>query len=140
MRITIKEKQLSKKEVEEVVAKYKDLVYRIVLSKTKNHDKIERLLSCGFEGLIMAARRFDKSKNIKFITFAYHYVDGYVRLELKDKKRADKYTTTVDYDWDIVLDYRKRKRRNIEQKEVWEIFKTVLNEHWYVILYDDYIN
>lgn len=45
--------------------------------------EIEDLVQAGFEGLVKAARRFDPQRQIKFSTFASHYIAGEIRHEVR---------------------------------------------------------
>lgn len=45
--------------------------------------EIDDLVQAGFEGLVKAARRFDPQRQVKFSTFASHYIAGEIRHEIR---------------------------------------------------------
>ena len=136
-----KERRLSKEKLNTVVTKYKRLVWKLALAKARTDDDLDALLSYGFEGLIQAARRFDKSKNVKFITFAYRcvwgFIGGAVRSRAIVRKHKEKICKCPVKD---VIDCRKPAKRSIEQKEVWAVLKGCVDEREYAMLYDCFVN
>lgn len=69
--------------------------------------EIEDLVQAGFEGLLKAARRFDPRRQIKFSTFASHYIAGEIRHEVR------RYSCTSLPGW--VAELRSRVYRAIEE-------------------------
>ncbi len=61
-------------EIKEVILNNSNLIYSIA-SKFKGHD-IDDLFQVGCIGMIEAYRNFDKSKNVKFTTYAYPFILG----------------------------------------------------------------
>lgn len=51
---------------------------------------IEDLKQSGYEGLIKAAKRYDPSRQIRFSTFASHYIMGEIRHEINREARFDR--------------------------------------------------
>ena len=51
---------------------------------------IDDLKQSGYEGLIKAAKKFDPSKQVRFSTYATHYIMGEIRHEINREKRFDK--------------------------------------------------
>lgn len=59
-------------------------------------------------GLIEAARRFDENKGVKFITFAYQWIDGYLLKSIRDDKwflsnRQNRFTASAPVSLDNIL-------------------------------------
>lgn len=48
------------------------------------------LIQAGYEGLLKALKRFDREKNIQFITFAVHYISGEMRHYLRSEASFDR--------------------------------------------------
>ncbi len=56
--------------------------YRLVPPKKRGMIRLDELISAGNEALVIAAQKFDQGKNIKFITYAYQWIDRAIRREL----------------------------------------------------------
>lgn len=72
-----------------VVVKYANLVHYSSNKRRKYAQSIgftyDDLVSEGFIGLLKAFDKFDESRDIKFATFAYHYVFGEIRKSYRDR-------------------------------------------------------
>ncbi len=55
--------------------------------------EVEDLIQAGFEGLLKAAHRFDPRRQVKFSTFASHYIAGEIRHEIR------RYTSASQPGW-----------------------------------------
>jgi len=53
------------------------------MSKTRD---VDGLVQDGMNGLAEAIKRFDTSKNVKFITFAYFWIRKYILLNFDQRK------------------------------------------------------
>ncbi|KUO50595.1 MAG: hypothetical protein APF76_08075 [Desulfitibacter sp. BRH_c19] len=72
---------------------------------------IEDLVQSGYEGLIKAAKRYDPTRQVKFSTFASHYIMGEIRHEIS---REAKYDRT---DWIIKIQVRVRNAEDQLRQE-----------------------
>lgn len=100
-----------------IVVKYNDLVYQVAnrLSRDDFHFR-EDLVQEGFIGLIEAFDRFDSSKDVKFITYAYRYVQGFVARGF-DKR-------TLIHTPAVVI----RTAWKIQRSDLWELSDSELAE------------
>lgn len=48
------------------------------------------LIQSGFEGLLKAVRRFEPERGVKFSTFAYHYIAGEIRHQIRKEMRYER--------------------------------------------------
>lgn len=63
----------------------------------KHKYQYDDLFQIGCVGLMMAIKRYDVSKNAKFSTYAYVFIDGYILKSIRDDKwymgkREERYT------------------------------------------------
>lgn len=66
--------------VETVITKYERLVYKLATRYCGNdYHHMYDLAQVGFIGLVESFKRFDDKSDIKFITYAYKYIRGYMR-------------------------------------------------------------
>lgn len=72
-------------ELDEVVKQNSNLVYSICSKYTNYADK-EDLYQEGVIGLINAYKNFDKTKNVKFSTYAFPYVVGEINKYVRENK------------------------------------------------------
>lgn len=83
------------------VQDYIGLVHNITnkrFKQFKHKYSYEDLFQNGCVGLMIAAKKFDESKNIKFTTFAYINIDYYILRQIRDDKwfmgnRQDRFTS-----------------------------------------------
>ena len=73
---------------EQLVEKYKPLVYRIVHKFRFTPDQFEDLVQVGSMGLVLAVRRFDTSLNFRFSTYAWQTIQGEIQRYFRDKTWA----------------------------------------------------
>lgn len=73
---------------EELVEKYRPLVYRIVHSFRKNADQFDDLVQVGTVGLVLAIRRFDLEQGFRFSTYAWQTIHGEIQRYFRDKTWA----------------------------------------------------
>jgi RNA polymerase sigma-B factor len=73
---------------EELVEKYRPLVYRIVHKFRKNADQFDDLVQVGTVGLVLAIRRFDLEFNFRFSTYAWQTIHGEIQRYFRDKTWA----------------------------------------------------
>lgn len=91
---------LSRKEEQELIKQYKDdrdtlnhllimhnlrLVFNIAKKYKSKTNDFDGLVQSGFNGLAEAAKRFDITKNIKFVTYAFIWVRKYVLASFYEK-------------------------------------------------------
>ena len=69
----------------ELIRENKNLIYSIISYFPNFHSK-EDLFQVGCIGLIKAYKKFDKSLNIKFSTYAYSYIMGEIQKYVRDDK------------------------------------------------------
>lgn len=74
--------------LEVVIQQYQRLVYSIVSKYYKNSSNIslDDLKQVGMMGLVLAAQRYDPSKNTRFSTFATHTIHGEIMRYFRDKQ------------------------------------------------------
>lgn len=53
---------------------------------------LEDLVQAGNEGLILAANKYNPTKNVKFMTYASHWINGEIRKEIEIQRTSIKYT------------------------------------------------
>lgn len=93
--------RLSSKEQEELVLKNQRLVYHFVNRLgINNPNDYEDMVSIGTIGLIKAAATFDKSKKIKFATYASHCINNELFMHLRREK---KYINDISLDEVIAI-------------------------------------
>jgi len=73
---------------EELVEKYRALVYRIVHKFKRNQDQFDDLVQVGTTGLLLAIRRFDLEKEFRFSTYAWQTINGEIQRYFRDKTWA----------------------------------------------------
>jgi RNA polymerase sigma-B factor len=73
---------------EELVDKYRPLVYRIVHSFSHGPDQFEDLVQVGTVGLVLAIRRFDLETGFRFSTYAWQTIRGEIQRYFRDKTWA----------------------------------------------------
>lgn len=66
--------------IETIIEKYESLVHKVALSLSPSdyHHRCD-LVQVGYIGLMESFKRFDVNSDVKFISFAYKYVRGYMR-------------------------------------------------------------
>ena len=69
---------------ESLIEKNINLVHLFVNKLNYGYVDREDLFQAGLMGLYEAAKRFDKTKNIKFSTFASYYIIGEIKKELRE--------------------------------------------------------
>jgi len=75
-------------EPEQVVREFAPLVYKIARNLARRTvDPVEDLVQVGMIGLLEAQRRFDKTQNASFKTYATHFITGHIRHYLRDKQQ-----------------------------------------------------
>ena len=79
----LKDRQ-SKEVREEVVRRYKDMVFQIanILGRNKKGENYMDLVQTGYAALLHAFDKFDTANNVKFITYAYKVVKGVMMTEI----------------------------------------------------------
>lgn len=103
---------LSKKQEQALIEKYKDdrdtlnnllimhnakVVFNIAKKYKSKTDDFDSLIHDGFVGLAEAAKRFDITKNIKFLTYAYIWVRKYILAGFYAKNiEVDKASISLD--------------------------------------------
>lgn len=61
------------------IYKYKNLVWHCIEDmQVPDHCERDDLVQQGYLGLLEAEKRFNPDKGVKFITYAYYYVKGYI--------------------------------------------------------------
>ena len=75
---------------DEVVMQYSNLVESIGRRFMGSCEPLEDLIQEGFIGLIASVDKYDASKNVKFSTYATHFVVGQVKHYLRDKGKIIK--------------------------------------------------
>ena len=78
--------RLISKEQEELILKNRKLVYYLVNKLKINNSDYEDIVSIGTIGLIKAATTFDKSKNIKFATYATRCINNEIFMHFRKEK------------------------------------------------------
>lgn len=73
---------------EQIVEKFKPLVYRIVHKFKYQPDQFDDLVQVGTYGLLLAARRFDLEYNYRFSTYAWQTIQGEIQRYFRDKTWA----------------------------------------------------
>jgi RNA polymerase sigma-B factor len=73
---------------EELVERYRNLVYRIVHRFHFAPDQFEDLVQVGTFGLLQAIRRFDPEMNFRFSTYAWQTVQGEIQRYFRDRTWA----------------------------------------------------
>jgi len=68
-----------------IVDQFRPLVEKLARHYIPTGIPLDDLMQEGFIGLLHAIERFDASKNIKFITYASHCIDGRLRHFLRDR-------------------------------------------------------
>lgn len=91
---------LTKKQEQELIFQYKDdpdtlqslliqrnirLVFNIAKKYASTSIDFDEMIGRGFQGLCIAARKFDPKRNIKFITYATPWIFKYIVNEYSDK-------------------------------------------------------
>lgn len=88
------------------VEDYIPLVNKITAKRYKqfsNKYLYEDLFQIGCLGLVTAAKRFNESKETKFLNYAYMWVDGYILRTIRDdrwflsKNRKERFTTSTPF-------------------------------------------
>lgn len=86
----IPDNDLSDKERNELVLTCENLVWKVALKfkyiAIKYGVEIERLVSAGQMGLVSASRRWQPSRNVKFVAYAYSWVQCFVRREIYEQR------------------------------------------------------
>lgn len=94
------------------VEDYMNLVHAIVNKRYKQFKhkyEYEDLFQIGCLGLTTATKRFDKSKDVKFITYAYMWIDGYLLKHIRDDKwylgrnKTERFTGPAPISLDMVI-------------------------------------
>lgn len=62
-----------------ILSKYTPLIIKISKKFSGRDCEVEDLMQEGYYGLLKAIDKFDESKNIKFITYAYYWIYKYIR-------------------------------------------------------------
>lgn len=71
--------------MQEIIERNKNLIYSIA-RYFENYSNKEDLFQAGCIGMILAYKNYDKTKNVKFTTYAYHYILGEMKkLIMEDK-------------------------------------------------------
>lgn len=73
---------------EELVAKYRNLVYRIVHRFRYPPDMFEDLVQVGSFGLLQGIRRFEPALNNRFSTYAWQTIQGEIQRYFRDRTWA----------------------------------------------------
>ncbi len=75
-------------DLEVIIVKYERLVYAIAAKYQKNANNLnfDDLKQVGLMGLVLAAQRYDPSKNTRFSTYATHTVHGELLRYFRDKQ------------------------------------------------------
>jgi RNA polymerase sigma-B factor len=73
---------------DQLVEKYRPLVYRIVHRFRYSPDQFEDLVQAGTVGLLLAIRRFDLAFNFRFSTYAWQTIQGEIQRYFRDKTWA----------------------------------------------------
>ena len=71
--------------VEDVIEENRNLIYS-VCSKYQGYTDIEDLYQVGVIGLIKAYKNYDKTKEVKFSTYAYSYIIGEISNYVRENK------------------------------------------------------
>lgn len=71
--------------MQEIIEQNKNLIYSIA-KYFENYSNKEDLYQAGCIGMILAYKNYDQTKNVKFTTYAYHYILGEMKkLIMEDK-------------------------------------------------------
>lgn len=62
---------------EEIISRYKRLVYSIAIKKAYGHE-VDDLVQSGFEGLMRAIEKFEPDKGASFPTYANFWIQSYI--------------------------------------------------------------
>lgn len=83
----IKEAQKGSEEAKEkLIGGYYDLVYSIIHKRHTSKEDFDDAFQTGVWGLLEAVERFDVSAENTFITYAYHYISGYLSRDIRNSK------------------------------------------------------
>lgn len=96
------------------------LVYKIKILKRGytgilSHDDLTQV---GHFGMCVAARKYDSSRSVKFSTFAWNYVQGYISHALRDRSRLVRLPRWVPK---LRGEIRELKEKGLEYDEISEI-------------------
>ncbi len=83
------------------------------------------LFQAGSMGLIKASKKYDGSKNIKFLTYASYWIEREIRDEIKKRNK-----TRNNIELNPELQYGKSESAEdiADKKESWNNFKAMLND------------
>ncbi|QFP93485.1 UNVERIFIED_ORG: RNA polymerase sigma-70 factor [Xanthomonas phage Xoo-sp15] len=83
----IKEAQKGSEEAKEkLIGGYYDLVYSIIHKRHTSKEDFDDAFQTGVWGLLEAVERFDVSAENAFMTYAYHYISGYLSRDMRNSK------------------------------------------------------
>jgi RNA polymerase sporulation-specific sigma factor len=79
---------ICEKELKDVIAENKNLIYDLVNKYNRKNDPNIRddLFQAGAMGMIDAYNHYDPNKNTKFTTFAYFFVDGEIKKFIREDR------------------------------------------------------
>jgi len=73
---------------EQLVEKYRPLVYKIVHKFSFSPDQFDDLVQEGTKGLLLAIRRFDLTREYRFSTYAWQTIQGEIQRYFRDRTWA----------------------------------------------------
>jgi len=81
-------KNPTEENVQKIIDQFKNLVFFIVHRYFAGKDSTEDLIQVGMTGLVLAIRRFEPERKLRFSTYAYQTIKGEIQRYLRDKSWA----------------------------------------------------
>lgn len=72
--------------IDTLIEENSKLIYSVVKMFSNNHDK-EDLYQAGILGMLKAYSNFDNRENVKFTTYAYPYILGEIKKQVREDKQ-----------------------------------------------------